>query len=86
MNTGSDGTEREKATLVQAQKVMNLVMENINIRALAPNKDFVFSTDNDKYSDLCGHYRITNMTATFTKESEMYGVQCTGRFVGGTEE
>lgn len=85
MDTGTDTVEQTKEAIRQQQKTFNITVDNINIRALAANKDYIFTTDDERYLDLCGHYRITKMSAVFTKESTMYGVQCTATFVGGTQ-
>lgn len=83
-NTGNDGTiEAAKAAIEQSQNVLSFVMENVNIRALSPNKDFIFTTDNEKYAKYAGHYRITNASTVFTRESTMYTAMTTARFVGG---
>lgn len=83
-DTGSSNTlQSAKTEMEQAQNTLNVVLENVNIKALAPNKDFVFTTDNTKYQDYTGHYRIRNMSAVFTKESELYTCMCTATFVGG---
>lgn len=84
INTGNGNTlQGIKSSLEQAQATMTVVMENVNIRALAPNKDFIFTTDNPNYTNFAGHYRILNMTSTFTKESELYTCFNTSSFVGG---
>lgn len=86
-DTGTTSSvEAAKSNIEQAQNVMNILMENINIQALEPNKDFVFTTDNTKYEKYCGHYRLVNMSAAFTKESEFYSCMCTATFVGGQKE
>lgn len=72
-----------KEVMEQSQKVMNITVENVNIQAFEPNKDFIFTTDNENYIEYQGHYRMTNMSAVFTKESEFYTVMCTASFVGG---
>lgn len=83
-DTGSSNTlQSAKTEIEQSQNTLNVVVENINIKALAPNKDFIFTTDNTKYQTYAGHYRIRNMSAIFTKESELYSCMCTATFVGG---
>lgn len=83
-DTGSNNTlQSAKTEIEQSQNTLNVVVENINIKALAPNKDFIFTTDNTKYQSYTGHYRIRNMSAIFTKESELYSCMCTATFVGG---
>lgn len=86
-NTGAGDTiESAKAAIEQAQNVMNITVENVNIRALSPNKDFIFTTDNTKYTKYTGHYRITNTSSVFTRESELYTVMSTARLVGGAQQ
>lgn len=86
-NTGAGDTiESARAAIEQSQNVLNITVENVNIRALSPNKDFIFTTDNTKYSRYTGHYRITNMSSVFTRESELYTVMSTARFVGGVQQ
>ena len=75
-----------KTTVEQSKNVLNIVCENVNIQALLPNKDFIFTTDNVKYQAYQGHYRITNMSAAFTKESQFYSCFCTATFTGGAKE
>lgn len=83
-NTGSDSTiESARAAIEQSQNVLDVVVENVNIRALSPNKDFIFTTDNAKYTKYTGHYRITSASTVFTRESKMYTAMSTARFVGG---
>jgi hypothetical protein len=81
---GEDTAEHAKTTMEQSQKTLNIVAQDVNIRALSPNKDYIFTTDNTEYQDYIGHYRISNMAATFTKESSMYTVQVQATFVGGS--
>lgn len=83
MDTGRDTVQQTATKIQQMQKTFNITVENVNIRALAPNKDYIFTTDDERFIELCGHYRITKMSAIFTKESTMFGVQCTATFVGG---
>lgn len=83
-DTGSSSTlQGAKTEVEQNQNMLNVTVENINIKALSPNKDFIFTTDNTKYQEYTGHYRIRNMSAVFTKESELYSCMCTATFVGG---
>lgn len=78
-----DTLEGAKTEMEQSQNVLNIVVENVNIQAFEPNKDFVFSTDNANYERYMGHYRMSNMSAVFTKESQFYSCMCTATFVGG---
>ena len=83
-DTGAgDTVQSAKAAIEQAQNTLNIVAENVNIRAFSPNKDFILSTDNSKYTKYQGHYRITNFSAVFTRESTMYTNMITARLVGG---
>ena len=75
-----------KTSAEQSQNLLNIVVENINIQALLPNKDYIFTTDNVKYQQYQGHYRITNMSAAFTKESQFYSCFCTATFMGGQKQ
>ena len=81
-NTGM--TSHDQEALKQSQVVLSMVVENANIRCMAPNKDFIFTTDNPKYTKYCGHYRIQKMSAVFTKKSSLYEPLCTLTVVGGT--
>lgn len=82
----TDTLESAKTEIEQSQSVINIVAENINIQALEPNKDFIFTTDNVNYQKYQGHYRMTNMSAIFTKESQFYTCMCTATFVGGKKD
>lgn len=76
-------TSHDLTEMKQNQIILNMVVENANIRCMAPNKDFIFTTDNPKYTKYCGHYRITKMSAVFTKKSSLYEPLCTLTVVGG---
>lgn len=82
-NEGSATVDRAKTEIEQSQNTLSITVQDVNIRALSPNKDFIFTTDSAKYQKYAGHYRITNSTAVFTKESTMYTCMCTATFVGG---
>lgn len=82
-NEGTNNTERTKTAIEQSQKTMAITVQDTNITAFAPNKDYIFTTDNSNYKDYAGHYRITSAAFTFTKESTMYTCMCNATFVGG---
>ena len=87
LNKGTTNTlQSAKTEIEQTQNILNIVCENVDIRALEPNKDFVFTTDNENYAQYQGHYRLTDMSAIFTKESEFYTCMCTCTFQGGKQE
>lgn len=81
---GSATAERAKAEIEQSQNTLTITVQDVNIRALSPNKDFIFTTDNVNYKKYAGHYRITSMASTFTKESSMYTCMTNATFVGGS--
>lgn len=80
---GSDTGDAEKMAMDQSRHLLNMLFQDINIRALAPNKDFIFSTDNTKYQKYMGHYRVLKESFTFTKESSLYTVMASATFKGG---
>lgn len=85
-DTGSVNTlNSAKTEIEQSQTVLNIVVDGVNIQAFEPNKDFIFTTDNAKYSKYEGHYRMVNMSAIFTRESKFYSCMCTATFTGGSK-
>jgi len=83
VDSGIDMTKTIQTAMEHSQYNFSINVQEVNIRALSPNKDFIFTTDNDKYRKYCGHYRITSMGATFTKESSLYTSMITATFTGG---
>lgn len=85
LDTGHSKLDQVKADIEDSQKMMTLIVNETLISYLVPNKDYILSTDNSSYKELCGHYRITSMGATFTKESKLYTSMITLKFKGGKE-
>ena len=85
-NTGTATSEVSQHNIEQAQKSMTVTLTDIDFAMLSPNKDFVFVTDNAKYQESTGHYRITSATGTFTRESNWYTGFFTASFVGGVPD
>lgn len=83
LDSGDAGVSAAAASIEQSQLTMTIMINEVNIRALSPNKDFIFTTDNTNYLDLCGHYRITKAVTEFTKESTMFTCTTSATFVGG---
>lgn len=84
-DSGTSQGQALSTGISQDQQTLSINVEDINIAALVPNRDFVFTTDNTEQQDTCGHYRIVTMGATFTKESELYKVAVKASFVGGSQ-
>lgn len=82
-NSGSSRAKAISTGIKYDQRTISINVEDINIAALVPNRDFVFTTDNTQHKDACGHYKIIGMGATFTKESSLYKVAVQATFVGG---
>lgn len=82
-NVGTATPSRAKSDLEQGQKTLTVLMQDVNLQALSPNREFIFTTDNTKYADALGTYRITQANAVFTKESTLFTGFFTATFVGG---
>ena len=85
-NSGTASSEVSQHDIEQAQKSMTITVTDIDFSMLAPNRDYVFVTDNAKFRDSMGHYRITSATGTFTRESNWYTGFFTASFVGGVPD
>lgn len=83
-NSGDAQDNAIKEGFEQSNRVLTGIFRDINIRALTPNKDFIFTTDNSKYNKYCGHYRILNCSATFTKDGELWNNTTSAKFIGGS--
>lgn len=83
MDSGQPQLDAMKADLEYAQNMLTVVLQETNLQYLTPNKDFIFTTDNSKYSKYCGHYRLISLGSVFTKESSLYTTMITATFVGG---
>ena len=84
-NVGDNPGSAVTSEYDQNARHMSLTFRDINIRALAPNKDFIFTTDNSKYTQYCGHYRIISQGSIFTKDGELWNVMTSAEFVGGSK-
>ena len=82
-DTGDDPSSAMAQSMEKTQKIISLLCSDININALTPNKEFCFTTDNPKYTNLCGKYRIVYLNASFAKDGPMYKIASTCQFVGG---
>lgn len=82
-DSGSSQGQAISTGIKYDQRTISINVEDINIAALVPNRDFILTTDNTDHKDACGHYKIISMGATFTKESELYKVAVQASFVGG---
>lgn len=85
MDSGVSQLPAYKADLEYSKKCMSLVMHETSITALCPNRDYILTTDNDKYKDSTGHYKLMKHGTVFTKESEYYTSITTASFVGGVQ-
>lgn len=83
MDSGVSQLDALKADMEYSKQTMALVMHETNITALCPNKDYILTTDNTRYKDHCGHYKLIKHGTTFTKESEFFTSITTATFVGG---
>lgn len=61
-----------KSTNKSNSKVMYCSFQHTHIKMLAPNKEFVFTTDSSKYKDYMGKYRITKCMGNFRKDGNFY--------------
>ena len=82
-DTGDDPSSAMAQSMEKTQRIISLLCSDININALTPNKEFCFTTDNPKYTNLCGKYRIVYLNASFAKDGPMYKIASTCQFVGG---
>ena len=84
MDSGQSKLEQIKSEIEDSGQAMTLMVNETLISYLVPNKDFILSTDNASYQQLAGHYRITSMGATFTRESSLYTSSFVLTFKGGS--
>lgn len=81
-DTGDDPSSVLQQTMENSQRTLNLLCSDVNINALTPNKEFIFSTDNPQYNELCGKYRILYMASSFAKDGSMYKCVSVCKFSG----
>jgi len=61
-----------KASNKSNSRVFYCSFQHTHIKMLAPNKEFVFTTDSSKYKDYMGKYRITKCVGNFRKDGNFY--------------
>lgn len=66
----------------ESKRVICVVLTNIDIFMMTPNKQFIVTTDNLEYKNINGKYRITAMTHEFAKEGNYFSIKTTAELRG----
>jgi hypothetical protein len=80
---GEDTSSAIKQQMYETSKIISASFSYVNINALNPNKEFVFSTDDTKFIKYAGKYRITKNTCILQKEGEYFVPHVVAEFKGG---
>ena len=79
---GSDTSGSIKRQMSESSKILSMGFSYINLNALNPNKEFVFSIDDTRFSKYAGKYRITKKTVVMQKEGEYFAPHVIAEFRG----
>lgn len=80
---GDDTSEAIKQQMYETSKIISIGFSYININALDPNKEFIFSIDDTKFIKYSGRYRITKSTIVLQKEGDYFIPHVVAEFRGG---
>ena len=80
---GDDTSGAIKQQMYETSKIISASFSYVNLDALNPNKEFIFSTDDTKFIKYAGRYRITKNTAILQKEGEYFVPHVVAEFRGG---
>lgn len=72
IDSGSKDIEVMQERLHELKNVIHLRTEGTHLEFLNPNKEFIISMDNTKYSKYNGSYRITTSHTTFRKDGKNF--------------